>query len=351
MTLFRHDPVNSRVHGLYSCSRIPWRLRLQLQISREDKGGTKVLTRKGRWGIALFLFSILINISSDALKDIRDRKAAQGEIANRQKTAEIEAGIVNGLTDELKKTEMINTQLGAARADLSKTATSSASTLAQTRRLADPFAPSDDFSFWVRMDIPTNQPLVKSYTYRVFKRLGPNGKFPDSFGGYEDFPDPHNPSEADLATLVASGEIYFQFRRKAAARDEDRYLEAQGEFVKRDELYYKHNSSKPTQDYLWVQHTTRPIRWRDYSGGFRSYLDFEGASVLVYLTREDYTGTKVNLNDGIHREKYSLRGFGIKSPKDRAVYTNDLEESCGGKQPPVGGNNIARCFIGETLIN
>lgn len=67
---------------------------------KEEKNGKKILSRKGRWGIALLLFSTLINLSSDGYKDIQDRKAAAVEEDRRLKAVEDQRQISNALAQQ-----------------------------------------------------------------------------------------------------------------------------------------------------------------------------------------------------------------------------------------------------------
>jgi len=72
---------------------------------KEEKNGKKVLSKKGRWGIALLLFSILLNLSSDAYKDTQERakeRAQDEKAAAEQRT----------LTDSLNRQQsMLNENL------------------------------------------------------------------------------------------------------------------------------------------------------------------------------------------------------------------------------------------------
>jgi hypothetical protein len=67
---------------------------------KQEKNGKKVLSNKGRWGIALLLLSIIVNVSSDGYKDIQDRKAAATERQRQAKATEDQRHLSEALNDQ-----------------------------------------------------------------------------------------------------------------------------------------------------------------------------------------------------------------------------------------------------------
>jgi hypothetical protein len=143
---------------------------------KEDKDGKRVLSNKGRFGIALLLFSLLINMSADGLKDWKEKCDSKQQTELEAKRAEIQRNITTQLQTELKKTETINEQLTAQQNQLEKTVATTSSILKETRRASDLFSLNDVRWFIVGFSFSINDPFVKPYTKRVIKTKFPNSK-------------------------------------------------------------------------------------------------------------------------------------------------------------------------------
>jgi hypothetical protein len=203
---------------------------------REDRNGKKVLTKKGYYGIALFLVSILV--SSDGVKDVREHKQARAEEDRRTTAAAEQKHMSDALTQQLAYSTEINRQLDDARTDLRRTASITASTLSESRRATDPFAPSDGFTLTARMEIPTNQESVGPYLKRIsqipldldqeadpIRMVHPVYLFRKHFDSRSKyFPNSSEPSENDLAVRASFGTIVFEFR-KSSRRNSNHLLQ------------------------------------------------------------------------------------------------------------------------------
>src|ERR1700731_2662952 len=110
---------------------------------KEDKDGKRVLSKKGRFGIALLLFSLLINMSADGLKDWKEKCDSEQQAELEAKQAELQRNITTQLQTELKTTESINEQLAAQQNQLEHTANTTSSILKETRRASDLFSLND----------------------------------------------------------------------------------------------------------------------------------------------------------------------------------------------------------------
>ena len=75
----------------------------------ERRGNEKVLSTKGKVGIVLLLCSILLNISADGTKDLKERKEAAIAKAKQDEAVRAELAM-------LELTRQINTQLGVTAA-------------------------------------------------------------------------------------------------------------------------------------------------------------------------------------------------------------------------------------------
>jgi hypothetical protein len=253
---------------------------------KEDKNGKKTLSKKGRWGIALLLVSILINVSSDAFKDLRDHqkesdekkrlaKAAEIESAKQADTAASQALTAKLLTDELTKTQELNRQL-------SETSVTTKSALSEAVRAGDPFVPGDMNGFTVHYFIPTNQPASFAYIQRINKAahntIGDMKSGEWSFRrGEAGYPDKTQDSEL-LANLTAIADVKLLFMKKGVTKGGPLVVslkcgpETSISFTPADPTSYI------MQDQLEFNCRGTQMTWLD-GGGFRSYRDFDGANV------------------------------------------------------------------------
>ncbi len=135
---------------------------------RIEKNGKKVLSAKGKWGIALFLFSIVLTMSSDEYKDYEDKIASKQRDDRETEIARLAEDTVNKLRVELQKTEAINGDLSETRKTLNKTADTTASVLNETKRAAEAFNLNDRFEVTFDTFIPLDQgDLVRPYIQRT----------------------------------------------------------------------------------------------------------------------------------------------------------------------------------------
>lgn len=90
---------------------------------KDEKNGKKVLSRKGYFGIGLLISSLLLNLSTDAFKDYRERQQArvnedrQKQLVAQQKDTSIKLG------KELDQTTAISSELTEALNQLNHTST------------------------------------------------------------------------------------------------------------------------------------------------------------------------------------------------------------------------------------
>jgi len=166
----------------------------------EQKNGRQILSNRGRWGIALFLFSILLNVSSDGLKDIRDRATAKVHDERQKEVADETRQSAASLETELTATKAINAQLSETNTTLRTTTKDTETILSATQRAANPFVRTDRFEAFLGAAIPIDQPLVQPYVERIRKS---NPAY--ILVGSSDFPDSKQSSEATLAGLASTG--------------------------------------------------------------------------------------------------------------------------------------------------
>lgn len=279
---------------------------------REEKGGKKVLSRKGQLGIALLLFSIFLNVSADGVKDIKERKEAKAARAIQDKA----------VSDEL-------TMLELTRDTVAKTA----SVLDETRRNADPFAQSDGFELDMEVLIPVDQELVKPYAERV-RTPRPNDAGPVFVESNSRIaPDEHRATEEVMARLVSDGTvgmIVASFRKKGE-KDRNHTLALQGDCRPENiKLIIPLHPLQDSRDFIkFVCHTHR-VDWHDHDGGFRSYVDFDNSDISVSVFRKTV--------------EYELHEVRIYSSRGREIVA-DKFHTCAGVKP-----EFVSCFAGKTFI-
>jgi hypothetical protein len=272
----------------------------------QNKGGVRILSSKGRWGIALFLFSILLNVFSDGLKDYKEHKAdveSQKVQERAINTANQTAASLHAQLDTLSK---INADLANSNKVLQATASTTAAVLHETRRVSEPIEPGDRFTIDVSLEIPTTQPLVLPWVKRIFQQQfedadgkpvtgPPSGKFIPVFGEHLTGKDPRtypfSDDEEKLSYLFSTEDVRIFFGPKRLGDMEARHLRAS---VKcRDDwnrlyrwtFFFANGGEKGLdlgEDRGLVMRCYSKINIRP-TREFRSYLDFDGALVVVHL--------------------------------------------------------------------
>jgi hypothetical protein len=250
--------------------------------------GHKVLTKKGKWGIALFLFSVLITVSSDGLKDIRDQKKAEQDATRQAQAASDERFVTQSLQQQLNDTKALNEQLKNARTKLDQTANTAASTLNAALRSVDPFVPDDVVSFVASFDIALDQSPVEAYLERV-KTNKPGSReeiYPPGAGNDTEFkvespgyPNDRIAAEEPLADLVKTSTIKVSVR-KQGERPISYTADLQCDPSKSLVYYHGANTQKAKDSMGWLCLGTK-IEWNDSTGSIRSYRDLVGADATV----------------------------------------------------------------------
>jgi hypothetical protein len=288
---------------------------------KEDRNGRKVLSKKGVWGIVLLFVSILLNTSSDAFKDLRDRAKAEEEKKSEAKAAADQKQVSDELAAELDLTRGLNTQLGNTGRELRKTSATTDLVLKEARRATDPFSRADIDTFNVGYRIPTNEPTIQEYLKRIRSEAYASDEGivkpepgtllmfrPDSPG----FPNFARPSELALAMRVHLRVVKLTFQRKGIAHDLTRIPDLLLQGVKGPSLealiscgpdshvgYLVPDSRNPNNEFglRFICQGTK-INWTDYGGGFRSYQDFQNATVTIELeSSTSHTMTNYRLSD------------------------------------------------------
>ncbi len=259
---------------------------------KEDKNGKKALTRKGRWGIALLLGSILVNISSDGFKDLKDRSEREFQKKRDEKAVADQRYISDALTKQIADTEQIYIQLEHARKELRQTEGTTSAALNAATRAADPFIPADINWFAVGYAIPNDQPLVQAYIQRIQREpySNPEGKIikPGPGTGLKFAPgSPGYPnhdliSESALAARVTVTDVFVRFTKKGVPLGGPSLtatLACGPETLISYSIPGTYNESSHGRLFLWCR--GKKIYWEDWAGGFRSYQDFVDATANI----------------------------------------------------------------------
>ena len=320
---------------------------------KEEENGRKVLSAKGRWGIALFLCSLLMNVFSDGIKDYREHvkegKDKAGQILADKETQDTAATLATQLT----RTETINTQLDAARHDLSKTANTTASVLNETRRVSDPFVGTTGFRLYFDLMVPGDQLLVKSYLERITHEHWLRGELPtyplfvslssagipvygllSSTPGSPHFPDSHRPSEERLAAHINISEVVITFERGSGFpgwyMDSRQRLKAIAECrVSSLDYHMPRPSPHAKVGAIHLDFECEDVIWQNNDDSrIDSYQDFNHAVVGVEVA--DSTGPPQSSEPDMTLRP-SVR---LVSPKGRHIDLTNLAEKCVDRGQP-----------------
>jgi hypothetical protein len=275
---------------------------------KEEKQGKKVLSKKGVWGITLLLFSILLNTSSDAFRDLHDRAKADEEKKAQAKAVADQKQVSDNLSAELNLTRQLNADLNKVNKELRQTSVTAGLALKEASRASDPFSRADINKFTVGFRIPTNELAIQEYLKRIRAEayLNKSGQivepepgelliFTPNSGGFPAF---DRPSELTLAMRAHLSAVKLTFQRKGIARDLTRIpdlllQEVEGPSLEgwmlcgpESSVAYEVPRSDNRNDVIGLKFLCQgtKINWTDRSGGFRSYQDFEGATVTVELS-------------------------------------------------------------------
>ncbi len=140
---------------------------------KEEKDGRKVLSTKGKIGLALLALSSLLSISSDGFRDFRDLK--QKTVKDRLEEQNRKQ-LSKQLTQQLNETDEIagtlteqQKKVTAALRELEGNTRTSRTILQETGRVLQPIK-SLDFDF--KVEIPSDTPEISNYITRLDREFG-----------------------------------------------------------------------------------------------------------------------------------------------------------------------------------
>jgi hypothetical protein len=234
---------------------------------KENENGEKVLTTKGRAGIALLVLSTVLSLSSDTIKDTRESSQAKA--------------------DEAKREEL----------------------LTEARRASSPFSP-DRIVGGLSTSLPIRGELVNSYLHRV-ERLTNHSNTSDIIRQHAPgFPQEYNRQEEELfwlATNTSATVIIFKaspgsrvmpdlsltlvcsYRTKQKLPQIDMNILWQQSIHGLADQQAGHRQVRE----LNVQCETEDIFILYNSGNVRSFLDFAGATIQVIVSNGPITDNSV----------------------------------------------------------
>jgi hypothetical protein len=250
----------------------------------ENENGKKVLSRKGRMGLLLLLISTLLSLSSDGLKDYRENRETKREEAKREELAAEErktgSQVAASLTTSLATARLLDSALSSLRATSEAVQHNSqvtAMTLHEAQRGVTPFT-SAHVNLLAIVYIRNDDKLVHDYLTRLKSFDSDDKEFyhPKS----DRFPSLDNERRLrELATLSSMSVIIEGTSRSVPARHGRGMLEVRSPTACADARIYV--SEK--RDSLGVGCYLKDPQIEDY-GGFRSLLDFVGATVRFGIT-------------------------------------------------------------------
>jgi hypothetical protein len=234
----------------------------------EHKHGKKVLTRKGRAGIVFLVFSTILSLSSDTIRDAREHKKSKEDAAKRDET------------------------------------------LIEARRASSPFN-MDRMEGGIQALLPISSRLVESYLRRAEHFRGPSDTATYTPQQSKGFPQLNNPNENSLArfatNMVANVYVYKNQQEPQSAQDPESEKSPdlslmlvckkvkKGQHVSVDTNIWWGNpfdGSKNRDAYRFtIECETDNILVAYHRGTMLSFADFAGATVHVSL--QDSFGTKV----------------------------------------------------------
>ena len=264
----------SGVYGIYAT----------LNDFHENKHGKSVLTNKGRAGIALLVFSTLLSLSSDTIKDTRESRQAKA--------------------DEAKREELLR----------------------EARRASSPFS-LDRIRASVQTLLPIDSKLVETYLRRAVRFRGSSDTATYITQHSTEFPEQHNPQESELFSLVTNMvvgvHIYKAHQETQSAQDPvreripDLSLMLGCKKIKKEQhvdifldIWWGNpfdGSTSRDASRFTIECETDNIDVADNHGTFQSLLDFAGATVNVGIqgafgTRNEAVPLVVGLKTNNGRE-------------------------------------------------
>lgn len=127
----------------------------------EDRGGRKVLSRAGYFGIGFLLLSGLLGICSDLFKDSQARAAAKIEVAKREQLLNGETQISSKLEHQLEVSGNISSQVDSSLAELQDQIHETKAVLLTARRASMPLP--QNLLMTVNLRVPSGQPALQTY--------------------------------------------------------------------------------------------------------------------------------------------------------------------------------------------
>jgi hypothetical protein len=296
--------IFSAVYGVYAT----------LTDLKIDKGGQKVLSKKGYFGLSLLALGIVMNISADAIKDRREIKSQEDSDKVRNEMLNTETDNQNKLTAQIKSTAEVATTLGTTLSELkatsrviNRTASTTDEALVNTARVLYPIPETMAVSF--TFVIP-RQPTIFGYLDSLSEQritradgnsnwMGPNGIRPR--GGVISFSsdDPnyphawsHNRETTQLDELLNIENVTINFFRDREESERDGVPAFSLTFGCTDRLHQ--DTSRGDISLRYFFDIDRPqddeLRFNCYSNAvktepvrFRSLLDFDRSYVVVAL--------------------------------------------------------------------
>ena len=240
------------------------------------------------------MFSLLINMSADGLKDWKEKCDSKQQADLEAKRAEIQQNITAQLQVELKRTESINERLVVQQKQLERTANTTSSILKESRRASDLFSLNDVDSFTFAFSFSINDPFVKAYRKRAMKTKFPGSKEDELFTdhylittrrGDDLWPQEKIASEAVLARAVSTDFLVVEFMKSHEATYS---------------LVADFDCSPEESDLVYRM----PNRWESYIGReeLTFYCSGSGADIKVvdndrtYKTSQDFNGAVVSVS-------------------------------------------------------
>jgi hypothetical protein len=330
--------VLSGVYGVYAT----------LTDFREEKNGKKVLSKKGYGGILLLAVSTVLGLSSDGLKDYRERREADRQETKREEMIVTQKNIRDSVSKELDKSLDISRHLDSALESLHKTseavkqnAETSSKALHEARRATAPFSLSS-LSGTVEVSLSLDDEFVQSYLKRIhpleLQNPYSHSYRPEDVG----FPQPDIVEEYLLNGFVT--QLYIEV---AILKNPREVLsdETRGDLVMIvvcHDLDGKHSYSTLTPEFnqgkpfdLVVKCQTDNVQVVRDSGDVRSFVDFLGAAAYVVVYDDEVwpddkppntnpRSIVLTTSDGRSIELSNLR----KAPctESRACFTRTISE-------------------------